>query len=205
MEAAKMAGVAAAATQGLTGDDALIFAEQYASGLTNLAHQLNLTDEEFLQFVQNVAGPGAAQFAAGLDKMNAAGMEAFGAGWQGELDSIADGMERVFGLSDDINSGNLFDVFLKSGQSAEAFAAQLERMADSDPALRRLVDSMDPPLVDALAAVEDGGNAAAKAIGKLTGQANTSLAGVEARIYAFGDALFWTRQAAKQLDARRGA
>lgn len=199
-EMAKAAGAAAAAAQGLVGDDALVFAEQFGAGLTNLAHQMNLTDEEFLAFLEDVAGPGAAGFAAAMDQMNAAGMQAFGPQWQAQLDSVADHMERVFGLTEDINSGNLFDVFIKSGQSAETFAAQLERMAESDPQLRALIDSLDPPLVDALHAVEDGGNAAAKAIGKLTGQANTSLAGAEARILAFGDALFTVAEdGSKQL------
>ena len=189
-EAAKMAGAAAAAMQGLTGQDALIFAEQFGASLANVAHVLGMTDEEFLQFVEDVAGKGAVEFAAGLDSLNAAAIESLGpGGFQGLLDDVESHMATVFGVKN-IDAGNLLDIFVQSGASAEAFAAQLERMADSDPALRRLIDSMDPPLVDALAAVEDGGNAAAKAIGKLTGQANTSLAGVEARIYAFGDALF---------------
>ena len=177
-EMAKAAGAAAAAAQGLVGDDALVFAEQFGAGLTNLAHQMNLTDEEFLAFLEDVAGPGAAGFAAAMDQMNAAGMKAFGPGWQAELDSVADGMERVFGLTKNINSGNLFDVFIKSGQSAEVFAAQLERMAASDPQLRALIDSLDPPLVDALHAVEDGASGAAAAFRDLVGTVAADLTNV---------------------------
>lgn len=201
-ELAKSLASVEVASMGLTGADAITYTEQLAAGYVDLAQKQGLSIDQFVAMleVQNQAAGMSTQFLASLDQLNA-GLST----QKGALDEVAAGMSAAFGVP--VSGSNLVDMFIQvagatgdAGKAAEVFTNKIQAMAAEDPALRALVDSMDPPLVDALHAVEDGGNAAAKAIGKLTGQANTSLAGAEARILAFGDALFTVAEdGSKQL------
>ena len=130
---------------GLVGDDALVFAEQFGAGLTNLAHQMNLTDEEFPGLLEDVAGPGAVGIRRSHGSDERGGMRRLGRSGKRSSTRGRPHVERVFGLTETSTAGTCSTFSSKSGQSAETFAAQLERMAESDPQLRALIDHLDPP------------------------------------------------------------
>lgn len=201
-ELAKSLASVEVASMGLTGADAITYTEQLAAGYVDLAQKQGLSIDQFVAMleVQNQAAGMSTQFLASLDALNA-GLTT----QQGSLDQVAAAMSRAFGVP--VDAGNLTDMFIQvagatgdAKQAAALFTTQLERMAAEDPAIRALVDSLDPPLTEALQNVEDGAAGAAAAFRDLVGTVAADLANVvDAANLLIGDVSFQGLN--EQLDA----
>jgi hypothetical protein len=180
-ELAKSLASVEVAQMGLTGADAITYTENIAAGFINYAQSVGMTEEELIQFLEtsNQAAGMSTKFFATLDQLNGAMIE------NGVSLSDVNAQISKFTGIDLAGAGNLVDLFIASGESAETFVKQLEKIAQTDPGLKQILDSLDPPLIDALHDAEDATMDVAKAFGLLSGTANASLSDVVADFQRF--------------------
>ncbi len=201
-------GQQAASLEGLTGRQAIDFADEFAKGQLVLADSLGLTNEQLMAYLDATAnGMGASiESWRALEEAQIALKES------GNFDAMLPGfqayIQTITGV-DVSGAQNLVDVLTASGLATDDFVLALRRYAEQNPAFVGAVDAFDASLEDArLTALgltagvrkllETSANAALRA-------AETAGAGAAEAIAQAGDALALAgeqgREAVDELDA----